>query len=172
MLPSHFPQLPPASGRLVLWEQTDHWGLFFLQQIKRAMPVELPVDAVPLTEQAIFVASVEQLRETVETHPASFVFAEVTMTHYRELLARIPHWRQAMPLLRIAVICLELPLRTVGEHDVFTSLFCEAGAATVLSTRRELAAMIPVVSTHFANIPQRECTWRESIEQRLPWRNV
>jgi hypothetical protein len=128
---------------------------------------------IPLsTAQAIFVTSSDGLRAVIENHPASFVFAEVAATHFRELLGQIPQLRRTMPQLRIAVVCLELLQRPVDEYYVWDSLFREAGATAVLATQRDLLAMIPAVVTHFAGLPQQETHWRESIEQRLPWRNL
>jgi hypothetical protein len=131
-----------------------------------------PRSSLLLTEQAIFVTTSSGLREVVENHPASFVFAEVTATHFRELLGQIPQLRRTMPLLRIAVVCFELLQRPVDEYNVLDSLFREAGATAVLATQRDLLAMIPAVVTHFAGLPQQETHWREAIEQRLPRRNL
>jgi len=158
------PQLPNMSGRLVFWEHAHpdlgrSWAKLFLNRLH-------------LNEQAVLVTSLTELRATIENHPASFVFAEVTTTHYRELLSQIPQLRRTMPMLRIAIVCFDLLERPVDEYNVFDSLFREAGATAVLATLRELLAMIPAVLTHFADLPQQETGWRESIEQRLPWRNV
>ena len=152
------PQLPTTSGRLVFWEQTRSWAKLFLNRVH-------------LAEQAVFVASRDELLATVENHPASFVFAEVTTAHFRELLGQIPQLRRTMPQLHIAIVCFELPERPVDEYNVLDSLFREAGAIAVLATQRELLAMIPAVLSHFAALPQQEPNWRETIEQRLPWRN-
>ena len=158
------PQLPNMSGRLVFWEQAiPDWGRSW---------AKLFLNRLQLADQAVFVTSLAELRTVIENHPASFVFAEVTTTHDRELLGQIPQLRRTMPMLRIAVVCLELPERTVDEYNVFDSLFREAGSTAVLATQRELLAMIPAVLTHFANLPQQETPWREAIEQRLPWRNL
>ena len=175
-------ELWSTSGRLVFWERADHWGLAMLRQMQRENRPELDgndsFDVKRLAEQAVCVTSIERLRETLETHPASFVIAETSMgdagspPKYRELLARIPHWRQTMPLLRLVVLCFELPGRSVDEYDVFATLFREAGCSAVLTNRRELSALTPSIHTHFANLPQRQANWRESIEQRLPWRKV
>ena len=177
--PHHFSELPPTSGRLVFWEQTDdHWGRFVLQQLQREAKIDQPcshqssktrenrIDVDQLAKQAIFVSSIGELRETVESHPASFVMAEVTLEKYRELLARVPHWRASMPLLRMAVVCLELPRRTLGEYEIFTTLFREAGITTVLSNRRELLSMIPVVLPHFSAIPHPQVSWWENAKRQ------
>ena len=171
------PQLPAVSGRLVFWEHVPppedrSWAQLFQNRLRRAESPGFTDSGQRdlLVEQAVFVATLAELRTAVEKHPASFVFAEVTTTHFRELLGQIPQLRRATPQLRIAVVCLELPRLLVDEYDVLDSLFREAGATAVLATQRDLLAMIPAVVTHFAALPQPETNWREAIEQRLPWR--
>ena len=173
------PQLPNMSGRLVFWEHAHSdlsrsWAKLFLNRLQLADQDREHQDRGHLAphEQAVFVTSLAELRTIIEKHPASFVFAEVTTTHFRELLGQITQLRQTMPQLHIAVVCLELPEHPVDESNVLDSLFREAGATAVLATQRDLLAMIPAVLTHFANLPQQETNWRESIEQRLPWRNL
>ena len=151
-------------GRLVFWEQA-------IPDLGRSW-AKLLLNRLQLREQAVFVTSLAELRTTIEKHPASFVFAEVTTTHFRELLSRIPQLRRTMPMSRVAIVCLELPGCPTDEYNVFDSLFREAGATIVLATQRDLLAMIPAVLTHFAGLPRQEIGWRESIEQRLPWRNL
>jgi len=170
---NHLSSFPGDSGRLVIEERTRDWATLFLNRLRQT---ESPgqksghIDPSLLVEQAVFVASPDELRRTLENHPASFVFAEVTVDSFRELLGQIPRFRRSMPRLQIAVVCFGLPERPVDEYDIFDSLFREAGATAVLATQRDLLAMIPAVVTHFANLPQQEIGWRESIEQRLPWR--
>ena len=173
------PHWPAVSGRLVFWEHVPSpedrsWAQWFLNRLRRAESPGFTDSGQrdPLVEQTVFVASLAELRTAVENHPASFVFAEVITTHFRELLGHIPQLRRAMPMLRIAVICLELPKLLVDEYDALDSLFREAGATAVLAMQRDLLAMIPAVLTHFAALPQPETNWREAIEQRLPWRNL
>ncbi len=165
------PQIPAASGRLVFWERTRPWSRIFLNRLCQA-ETRPGMDSALLAEQAVFVSSLEELRAAVESHPASFVFAEATASHFRELLGRVPHFRRAMPRLRVAVACFELPELPMDESSVLDSLFREAGAVAVLSTQRDLLAMIPVALSHFADLPPCETGWREVIEQRLPWRNI
>jgi len=162
------------SGRLVFWEQAipdlgRSWAKLLLNRLQLA---DWDGGHPARHEHAVFVTSLAELRTVIENHPASFVFAEVTITHYRELLGQIPQLRRTMSKLRIAVVCFELPERPVDEYNVFDSLFREAGTTAVLATQRDLLAMIPAVLTHFANLPQQEIGWREVIEKRLPWRNV
>jgi len=176
------PQLPAALGRLVLWEQTREWARFFLNRMRgerdqgsgvRQLPEAHPLPPSSLlADQAIFVTSPGELREAVENHPASFVFAEVTVVDFRELLGQIPRFRRTMPQFRLAIVCFELPGLPVDESHLLDILFREAGATAVLATRRDLLAMIPAVLRHFANLPQQETGWREYIEQQLPWRNT
>lgn len=173
-LPHRIPQLPAASGRLVFWERDlpswgRSWTQWFRNRIRQAES-HVKIDSVSLANQALFVASPDDLHTTVENHPASFVFAETTETHYRELLGRIPQLRRTMPRLHIAVVCFELPGLPLDEYNAFDSLFREAGATAVLTTQRDLLAMIPAVLNHFTNLPSPETGWRDSIEQRLPWR--
>jgi len=172
------PELPNMSGRLVFWEHADSvlgrsWAKWFLGRIRRDESTGAMdwTQRGLLAEQAVFVESLAELRRVVENRPASFVFAEVTASRFRELIGHIPQLRRMVPLLRIAVVCLDLPERPVDESNAFDSLFREAGATTVLATQRDLLAMLPVVLTHFANLPPEETNWREAVEQRLPWRN-
>ena len=170
------PQLPAVSGRLVLWEYVhsslgSSWARLFLNQIRQAASLA-GMGTTLLANQSVFVATFGELHAVIENHPASFVFAEVSVAHYRELLGRIPQLRRMMPRLHIAVVCFELSGLTVGEYNVIDSLFHEAGVTAVLATQRELHAMIPVVLKHFVDLPPSETGWRESIEQRLPWRNI
>ena len=158
------------SGRLVLWEHIGSWGRIFLNQLRQTKS-QYPINTAQLSEQAIFVSSSDDLRRFLENHPESFVFAEVTFDHYRELLVQITFLRRSMFQLRLTVVCFELSERTVDEYNIFDLLFREAGATAVLSSQRDLSAMIPVVVTHFSNLPPKEIGWRESIEQRLPWRS-
>ena len=165
------PQLPAASGRLVLWERTQQWRRLFLNHLRKT-PAPCQIDPSVLSDKAISVESLAELRETIENHPASFVFAEVTVANFRELLGLVPRFRRSLPRLRIAVVCFELTERSVDEYYVLDTLFREAGASTVLTTQRELLAMLPNVVTHFVALPQQENHWRQLIELRLPWRNV
>ena len=165
------PQLPVASGRLMFWGQARSWAKLFLNHMRQSEPPGR-IDLAVLAEEAVFAASLDELRMTIEKHPASFVFAEVAATHFRELLGQIPHLRRTKPLLRVVIVCFELCERSVDEYHVLDSLFREAGATAVLATQRSLLAMIPAVLTHFANLPQQEINWQESMERRLPWRNA
>ena len=164
------PQLPAASCRLVLWERTRPWSRVFFNQIRKAQTPE-QIDPALLAEQAMIVASLDELLTAIENHPASFVFAEVAVAHFRELLGQIPRFRRSMPRLRIAVVCFDLPELPVGEYHALDSLFREAGATAVLATQRDLHAMIPAVLAHCAAHPTLDTNWGELIEQRLPWRN-
>ena len=159
----------------MIWEHANSslgrsWTRLFLNRIRQAAS-PAGTDVALLADQTVFVATPGELRTVIENHPASFVFAEVTVAHFRELLSQIPKLRQMMPLFHIAIICFELPGLPVDKYNVFDSLFHEAGATAVLATQRDLLAMIPVVLKHFADLPPSETDWRESIEQRLPWRN-
>lgn len=164
------PQLPAVSGRILLWEQTRPWGRPFLNRLQ--VEASDATDLALVVEQAIFVHSPRELADAVENHPASFVIAESTTRHMRELLAQLPFLRQAKPLLRVAVACFDLPRKTVDEYEVTEAVFREAGAVAVLVTQRELLTMVPAVATHFSAIPRPKTDWRNDIEQRLPWRNV
>ena len=170
LLPQRMPQLPATSGRLVVWERTRSWRRFFLNQV-RCAPSRGQIDAALLADQAMIVASADELHAVIENHPASFVFAEVAVADFRELLGQFPRFRRSMPRLRMAVVCLELPERPVDESNVLDSLFREAGVTAVLATQRDLLAMIPAVLMHFSTLPQQEPNWRELIELRLPWRS-
>jgi hypothetical protein len=176
LCPEHFPVLPPDSERLIFWEFTPMWGRFFLRQLREQI-VAVPEkycfhEKQPLTllaDEALFVYSAAEMREMSRRHPASFVFAEFTPQHYRELVARIPRLRQTLPLWRIAVVCFELPLLPIDEFEMFHAIFGEAGSTAVISTRTELLSMIPVVLSYFSNIPQKQTEWHENIVKRLPF---
>jgi len=168
---SRMPQLPVESGRLLLWEQTRSWGRFFLSRLQQTEPSKI-TDISLVVEQAIFVDSARELDDAVEKHPASFVIAEATLPHIRELLVRLPFLRQGRPLLRMIITCFELPQRPIDEYEIIGAIFREAGALAVLATQRELQAMTPAVATHFTEIPQRKTNWQDEIERRLPWRNA
>ena len=168
---SRMPQLPAESGRLLLWEQTRSWRRFFLSRLQQVEPSKT-TDISLVVEQAIFIDSARELDDAVEQHPASFVIAESTLPHIRELLVRLPFLRQGRPLLRVAVACFELPQRPIDEYEAIAAIFREAGAVAVLATQRELQAITPAVATHFMEIPQRKTDWRDEIERRLPWRNA
>ena len=175
-MPDHFssqrmPQLPAASARLVLWERTRPWSRFFLNQVRQTPSLDR-INPVMLADRAICVATLDELRETIDRHPASFVFAEVSVANFRELPGQIPRLRSTKPRLSIAVVCFELPEQPIDEYHILDSLFHEAGATAVLAAQRDLLAMIPAVLTHFAALEQPETHWRDLIEQRLPWRNV
>ena len=171
LLPQRVLQLPAATGRLVLWERTRPWCRVFLNQVRKTQSPG-SIDPALLVDEAVFATSFDELRATIDKHPASFVFAEVTVAHFRDLLGQIPRFRRLIPRLRIAIVCFELPERCLDEYHVLDSLFREAGATAVLTAQRDLLAMIPAVLTHFASFPRPEAHWRELIEQRLPWRNV
>ena len=168
--PPGIPQYPAASGRLVLWERTRPWCRDFLNQVRKFQS-HGRIDSALLADQAIFVASPDELHTACNGHPASFVFAEVSVAHFREWIGQIPRLRRSMTRLPIALVCFDLPERPVDEFHVLDSLFREVGATAVLATQRDLYAMIPAVLSHFAALPQPEADWREHIEKRLPWRN-
>jgi hypothetical protein len=174
--PKRFSAEPFDSGRLIFQELTPLWGRLFLRQLREQAVIaskkcKIHEDS-PLTllaEEALFVGSTAEMRETSRRNPASFVFAEFRPQHYRELVVSIPRLRQSFPLWRIAAVCFELPLMSIEEFETFHDVFCEAGATAVVSARTELLSMIPVILAHFSNIPQKQTEWYENIRKRLPF---
>ena len=158
------PLTDAGSAKLVLYGASETWKSLFWNELRRK-------NGFLNANEMISVETLPELGEAVQSFPASFVVVESDSQLFRKFVPLFLSLREKNPFLRILVACFDLPQQTLSDAEVMTQILLEAGAVAVVGSQRELLEMIPVVMRHFSIFPPPEQDWRESVEQRLPWKN-
>ena len=161
--------LPDAgSAKLVLYGVSETWKGLFWNELRRK---NVSLNIVSRHEM-ISVKTLPDLVEAVQSFPASFVVVESDLQLFRKIVPLFLSLREKKTFLKILVACFDLPQQTLADAEVMAQILLEAGAVAVVGSQRELLEMVPAAIRHFSMFPGPEQDWRESVEQRLPWKNT
>ena len=140
--------MPPA--RFLVCEKTGRWA------------VALRRESAGRQVRVYETRSLADCRRELESSPASFVAAELTVAGAEKLIAWIDGVSRELPQVRVAV----LADREAASWDWPSR---EAGAIGFTCSPRRLAPILRMARRHLAAAPEAELTFREQVEQRMPW---
>ncbi len=107
--------------------------------------------------------SLEQCRQLLDEHPASFLVIQLTRAGLEGLLGFLARIRGDYPWARLAVV-------SGRELAAAERLLREAGAVHFLTSPRQLAGLIRTARRHLEAVPQPQLSPAEEIWAALPWK--
>jgi len=136
---------PIPLGRLIVCERSGAWAVAV-----RSVFAEI----FQLVETRSFAAAFAELC----SRPASLVLAEATVANLDELVAQLRRQSLLFPQVRAVILGL-------GDDSEAAWLLRLAGAVAVVPRVSDLAKIEPLCRRHFREVPRRQPSLRESLDQ-------
>ncbi|HJN11673.1 MAG: hypothetical protein QGH33_16250 [Pirellulaceae bacterium] len=142
-----------AFAKFLVCEESNRWT------------VALRWGLAPNHRQLVVAQSLDDCWQNLDLAPASFVVLELNESNLESIVERLQDVRSRFPLTRVAVMC-DRPLASCQW------LVREAGAVHVAVSTRDMSTIIRLAERHFAQVCRPLVGIRQSVWDRLPWRDA